>query len=301
MKSVVAVCLIGASANDALLDDGLSLLQMRAVAKDGEAKADEELTQTPFKRQNTPCAPDEELSLDQCVEAWKSEEFGKPIRSSQRYMKGPGIHNDGNGPTGCFVAADYDNQVYWGPGRKDGRTRANPGRPSICAANGGGDRINEPGINEPLPAEGVELQPVNTQCQCGILSLDQCAAWMQANRAALNLAFHQFSGSMGDGLPFIQTDFLAELNNPNQYGVGGSGPRGCYATANPARVLEVYYNPDDADEPVSDHPRRQPICPVCPPTTTPAVAPEEPDVDVAQATGDPHITTNHGKTFDLSQ
>lgn len=302
MRSMLAVCLIGASANDALLDEGLSLLQLRAVAKDGEAEADEELTQSPFKRQTTPCAPNEELSLDQCMEVWKSAEFSKDIRSGSpgnRYMKGPMTHSDGNGPNGCFV---WQNQAYWSPGRKDGRTRANPNRPSICAADGGGDRINEPGVNEPMPAEAVEMQPVNTQCECGILSFDQCGTWMQINRPPY-ASHHQFGSSMGEGLPFIQTNFLAELNNPNQFGIGGSGPRGCFAVEKQGG-FEMYYNPDDADEPVSDHPRRRPICPVCPKTTTteapPAVDPVEPDNgDEAAAEADPHLRTNTGVHFDL--
>jgi hypothetical protein len=304
MKCAVfaAFCSIGATANDVIAegDVGLSLLQTRAIFRDDVSKVDT-LTQGPFKKQSQDCADDELLSLDQCTEAYLSREFGNDPEDHWQ-IRGPLTHADGFGPEGCFIAPWMGKMaIRWNPGRLDGRKGFQPNRNPICSADGNGARSQEPGVGEPLPAAGVEALPVNSQCECGVLSFDQCALWMQANRAnggrgGSPLSATQFNppggrSRFGEGEPYISSNRQAAR-------LGGVGPRGCYRG-----FTEVYYNPDDGDEPQSGHVDREPICPVCPTTTTTTtttIAPGEPGEDDAEATGDPHIRTNMGKHFDYS-
>lgn len=296
--ALAAFCSIGAAANDVIAegDDGLSLLQTRAIIRDDASKVDT-LTKGPFKKNSFQehCADDEQLSLDQCTQAYLSREFGNDP-DDQSQIRGPLTHSDGNGPEGCWLSPWMGKMaIWWAPGRLDGKKRIERGREPICSADGSGARINEPGVGEPLPAEGVEVLPVQSECECGVLSFDQCAVWMQANKAnggrnGRALSGTQFVLRFGEGTPYISSNRYADR-------LGGVGPRGCYRS-----FTEMYYNPDDGDEPHSGHHDWEPICPVCPTTTTagPTIAPEEPVGNDAEAVGDPHITTNSGKHFDYS-
>jgi len=227
--------------------------------------------------------PDESqlLTLRQCAEAVWSGKVPNVNRIGSSTLYGPISQADG--PRGCWYAKTRE--VYYNA-NPTGSPHRN--RKPICGVNGG--RLAETQLNEAkLPVGGVELRPVNTVCdECGILTNEQC---------------HMAGAQLG--IPSITIGkFGIYQSNQNGTKLGGNGPAGCYRVGQ-----QLYYNfdtPAERDWNVP-HGKRQPICGVCPTTTTPAPTPpapppavEEPG-DHAEAVGDPHITTITNRHFDMER
>jgi hypothetical protein len=231
------------------------------------------------------CPDDQLLTLHQCAEAYwtlqnKPGNFGALNLPPRQGAYGP--ISQGDGPRGCWYAqtrAIYYNAMPTG--------MAHPRRKPICGVNGG--RLADTQLDEAaLPDGGVELRPVNTVCdECGVLTNEQC----QLAGKQLGIQSRQLAA------------FGIYQSNQNGTTLGGKGPGGCFTLSN--RLL--YYNFDTASDDEEwnvPHPRRQPICGVCPTTTTPAPItppPAPPLGDNAEAVGDPHIMTNTGRHFDIEK
>jgi hypothetical protein len=232
------------------------------------------------------CPDDQLLTLHQCAEAvWTLD--NKPGNFGALNLRGPhsyGPISQGDGPRGCWYAKTrsiYYNAMPTG--------KAHRNRKPICGVNGG--RLAETQLDQAsLPADGVELQAVNTVCdECGLLTNEQC----QLAGKLPQLGIKERGGASGFGI------YQSNKNGTIQ---GGKGPAACFK-----RSGLLYFNfdtaADDAEYNVP-HPKRQPICGVCPTTTTTApteAPPAPPPSDAAEAVGDPHITTNTGRHFDVEQ
>lgn len=306
VKSLITVATSVAFAYD---DEGLSLLQMRT-----RTIQDPKYTLQPV---NTLCADDEVITFAQCVEAQKKNLIESTHQDwSIIYNK----RGEARYPQGCYKNLG-NGQIYYND-EPIGVT--NPTRSPICSKEGGraaeiaaglaGNCVNadcslpagEPyqiltwGPNLVVP--DLEIRGFGAVCDaCGLLSYGECSK----------------AGDMG--LIEEAVGAKSQLKMSPSASINGAGhdfptrPSGCTVRANGYVEFNPYDTVDGAlaglvsDSGVSvGFNIVRPVCAVCTTTTTPPPAPppppavDEPEDDESSAVGDPHLTTNNGKHFDLS-
>jgi hypothetical protein len=296
---VVSNLLLGASGaalasedvmNDVYSNEHLHLLQLSARRNQQHVEMNAsyvpENSQGPYQVLgfNTECPDDQILTLRQCSEAaWDKTVVAAVVRISPPFFY-HGVNN-GNGPPGCYYVPNSNGGlVYYNP-QMSWERRPRQWK-SICGVNGG--RVAQKPEEAALPPGGVEHLAANTECgECGLLSLDECKLAGEA------LGLHL----QGNGYPLVFTRINPRL--PRK-------PLGCWSRHSSSQGHRglIQWNMDTEDDGYGHGPDpiARPICGVCPTTTTTTPAPPPPpddSNDVAEAVGDPHITTNGGKHFDM--
>jgi len=311
-SSIIAVAIkILLASEDALLDDGISLLQLRVenvVHKSLQAPVPG-VVKGPL---NTACKPGEALTFEQCISAKQND---IPNRSGPEIY--PEIHL--SGPRGCFFHGFGNNAVYYNVDPIDmPHSQFNP----ICSPEGGRDFQQEGCVRDTdqssclngdethsmtLPPAGVETLPGGSaQCgECGVLNLDQC---FLATGVVENPCIDTGLGSRC--IPYFSERPGGKSNGPEFAKI--EGPVGCFRGSpdgtDGRQRIGIYYNPGPTGGPLDN---AEPICGVCPTTTTPAPTTPAPTTpapisppgvdDEASAVGDPHMNTAYEKEFDLEQ
>jgi len=308
VKILIAVATSVAFAYDD--DEGLSLLQMRT-----RTVQDPKYT---LQAVNTVCADDEIITFAQCVEAQKKQLIPS---SHQDWSIIYNNRGEARYPSGCYKRLG-NGQIYY---NDEPVGYANSALSPICSKEGGrsaeiaaglagvckeadcslpaGDtyQILTWGPNVVVPE--LDVRGFGDVCDaCGLLSYAQCSK----------------AGDMG--LIEAAVGQASQLKKEPAISINGAAhdfptrPSGCTVRANGYFEFNPYDTVDGAlaglvsDTGVSvGFNIVRPVCGKCTTTTTttppPAPPPApvvEPEDDEADAAGDPHMTTNTGKHYDLS-
>jgi len=301
VKILIAVATSVAFAHD---DDGLSLLQMRA-----RTLQDPKYT---LQSVNTLCADNEVLTFAQCVEAQKKELI---TSSHEDWSIIYGARGEARYPSGCYKRLG-NGKIYY---NDEPLGVANSELAPICSKEGGRSAEIAAGLagvckesDCSLPAgeayqlltwgpnlvvPELDIRGLGDVCDaCGLLSFAECSK----------------AGDMG----LIEEIIGKRVNKSPAVSINGAAhdfptrPSGC--TVRASGYLE--FNPYDTVDGglaglVSDTGVSvgfnivRPVCGKCTTTTTTPPPPppiDEPEDSDASAVGDPHLTTNKGKHFDLS-
>jgi len=322
-KRIFATLACAALASEEVeFDAGLSLLQTRAQ------KIDIDQEPTYFtKGMGEVCDHGEDLTLAQCLEVqYTKKDVPNGEIEPWGILPNSRSHSGWKMPKGCFMAKStrmaWNDQPLGFPVRhyrpicskQGGReaeiaSQGSSCKEPTCAENPLDQRLNWEGDGVVVPEFEVgELGAVCDPSAC-LLNYAQCAK-------AGDTAMFEVSGYN----PRV-TGALKEFKYQPTFETAGhtqlrpGSPSGCYTGPNYAQ-FSPYDTPDGAlagpggTPLVSDsgvgvgYKQYRPICGVCPTTTTPPPPPpppvDEPEGDAAAAVADPHMATNTGKHYTLS-
>jgi len=297
MKCIFVLAPFVVASEDVMHDEGVSLLQMRAQP---HKNAQDPKYYTGAG--GTDCPPGEDLTFAQCLEA-EVKNIIPHVQGLWNIMYNQ--RSTGMMQTGCFTVS---NKIYFSDQPK-GTPTPNAAFKPICAANGGFDAEAAHMTCEPencyntqhviwkdsLVMPELEILEAGAVCEaCGILTYAQCSK----------------AGDMG----LIEAIYGSKMTQEprtrcvNAGTLSSAMPSGC-TVGSPTQGTDWSFCPYDTPDGalaglVSDSgvgvgsSLWRPVCGKCTTTTTPPPA-DDMD-DEAGAVADPHMSTNSGKGFDLT-
>ena len=309
MKICIAIVVsVAFASEDVMLDEGLSLLQMRA-----QPNKDSQEPKYYLAPAGGDCPPGEDVDFAQCLEA----QVKKIIPNNMKNVYVRNQRSGGRLQRGCFL--NIDGTMYFSDEPVGGKLGQAGQMKPVCAKNGGGydaymaktgisctaaDCSHNP-VDEHLLkwGEGVvvpELQilGVGETCEaCGILDYATC--------------------SKASDTGVIEALYGIKMKTEVGTWCSGGGPyepiipTGCYIQNSPQTPSAAFCPFDTPDGELAGlvsasgvgqgFRNSRPICmKTCTTTTTTAAPPAPPAGDQAAALGDPHLETNTGKQVDYT-